>query len=86
MIGVHLAISMMGFSSEVDNGYYPGDKVTVSVSKYVPNGDIPYATIDANGNASYIPQPIIDSKTVTLGETGAVIDLSTWNAWPHNPS
>ena len=27
---------MMGFSSDVDNGYYPGDKVTVSVSKYVP--------------------------------------------------
>ena len=77
---------MMGFSSDVDNGYYPGDKVTVSVSKYVPKGDIPYGTIDANGNASYIPQPIIDSKTVTLGETGAVIDLSTWNAWPHNPS
>jgi hypothetical protein len=72
---------LLGFSSDEDNGYYPGDKVTVSVSKYVPNGDMPYATIDANGHASYIPQPVIDNKTVTLGETGAVVDLSTWNAW-----
>ena len=29
-------LHMMGFSSDVDNGYYPGDKVTVSVSKVRP--------------------------------------------------
>ncbi len=76
---------LLGFSSDEDNGYYPGDKVTISISKYVPNGQVPYGTIDATGRASYIPQPVIDSKTVTLGETGAVVDLSTWYLW-HNRS
>ena len=66
---------LLGFSSDEDNGYYPGDKVTISVSRYVPNGQVPYGTIDATGRASYIPQPVIDSKTVTLGETGAVMNL-----------
>ena len=65
----------IGFSSDEDNGYYPGDKVIVSVSKYVPNGQIPYGTIDANGRASYVPQRIIDSKTISLGETGGIVSL-----------
>ncbi|HEY7571446.1 MAG TPA: hypothetical protein VH796_08755 [Nitrososphaeraceae archaeon] len=37
-------------------------------------------------NETYgIPRSVIDKKTVTLGETYTVINLSTWNAW-HNPS
>ena len=59
------AMQWMGLSADVDNGFYPGDKVTLSVSKYVPNGV----------NSVGIPQPVLDSKTITLGETGGIIEL-----------
>ena len=50
-------------------GYFPGDKVTVSVSKYVTHG------LNAYGYPQSIPQPIIDNKTITLGETGGIVSL-----------
>jgi hypothetical protein len=62
---------MLGFSIDEDSRYYPGDNVTVYVRKYVPGGNDTYG----------IPQPIIDDKTIILGETGGVISLSTWNLW-----
>jgi hypothetical protein len=54
---------LMGFSSEVDNGYFPGDKVIVTVSRYDPLN----------------PQPIIDTKTITLGETGGILSFNLSN-------
>jgi len=58
----------LGYTDELV-GYYPGDKVTVSVSKYVTHG------LNAYGYPQPIPQPVIDSKTITLGETGGIVSL-----------
>jgi hypothetical protein len=55
----------LGFTRDSDSPYKPGDKFTVSVSKYIPDGV----------NNIGIPQPILDEKTVTLGETGAIVTL-----------
>jgi hypothetical protein len=64
-------MSWLGMSEEVDSGYYPGDKVTVSVSKYVTDP----SHLDEHGQPTVIPQPILDQKTITLGETGGIISL-----------
>jgi hypothetical protein len=61
----------LGFSFEVDNGFYPGDKVTVSVSKYVTDPN----HLDTFGQPKVIPQPILDQKRITLGETGGIVSL-----------
>jgi hypothetical protein len=61
---------LMGFSSDADSGYYPGDKVTVTVSKYVP---IPRP--DGLQDPYGVPQPVIDKKTIKLGETGGIVSL-----------
>lgn len=53
----------LGYTDELV-GFYPGDKVTVSVSKCV-----------RHLNVQCIPQPIIDNKTITLGETGGIVSL-----------
>ena len=58
----------LGYTDELV-GYYLGDKVTVSVSKYVTHG------LNAYGYPQPIPQPVIDKKTITLGETGGIVSL-----------
>lgn len=58
---------LLGFSIDEDSGYFPGDNVTVSVRKYVPGGNDTYG----------IPQHVIDDKSITLGEAGGVVSLST---------
>jgi hypothetical protein len=49
-------------------GYYPGDKVTVSISQCITH-------LNAYGYPECISQPILDNKTITLGETGGIVSL-----------
>ena len=57
----------LGYTDELV-GYYPGDKVTVSVSQCITH-------LNAYGYPECISQPILDSKTITFGETGGIISL-----------
>jgi hypothetical protein len=57
----------LGYTDELV-GFYPGDKVTVTVSKYVTH-------LNADGFPQSIPQPIIDNKMITVGETGGIVSL-----------
>jgi hypothetical protein len=57
----------LGYTDELV-GYYPGDKVTVSVSQCITH-------LNAYGYSECISQPILDNKTITLGETGGIVSL-----------
>jgi hypothetical protein len=57
----------LGYTDELV-GYYPGDKVTVSVSQCITH-------LNAYGYPECIPQSILDNKTITLGETGGIVSL-----------
>jgi hypothetical protein len=57
----------LGYTDELV-GYYPGDKVTVSVSQCITH-------LNAYGYPECISQPILDNKTITLGETGGIVSL-----------
>jgi hypothetical protein len=57
----------LGYTDELV-GYYPGDKVTVSVSQCITH-------LNAYGYPECILQSTIDSKTITLGETGCIVSL-----------
>ena len=49
-------------------GFYPGDKMTVSVSQCITR-------LNAYGYRECIPQSTLDNKTITLGETGGIVSL-----------
>jgi len=57
----------LGYTDELV-GYYPGDKVTVSVSRCITH-------LNAYGYPDCISQSILDNKTITLDETGGVVSL-----------
>ncbi|HEY7078567.1 MAG TPA: hypothetical protein VH500_02630 [Nitrososphaeraceae archaeon] len=57
----------LGYTDELV-GYYPGDKVTVSVSQCITH-------LNAYGYPECISLSIIDNKTITLGETGGIVSL-----------
>jgi len=57
----------LGYTDELV-GYYPGDKVTVSVSRCITH-------LNAYGYPECISQSILDNKTITLGETGGIASL-----------
>jgi len=57
----------LGYTDELV-GFYPGDKVTVSVSQCITQ-------LNAYGFRECIPQSILDNKTITLGETGGIVSL-----------
>ena len=57
----------LGYTDELV-GYYPGDKVTVSVSQCITQRN-------AYGYPECTSQPVIDNKTITLGETGGIVSL-----------
>src|SRR5689334_20459318 len=57
----------LGYTDELV-GYYPGDKVTVSVSQCITQRN-------AYGYRECIPQSTLDNKTITLGETGGIVSL-----------
>jgi hypothetical protein len=57
----------LGYTDELV-GYYPGDKVNVSVSNCITH-------LNAYGYPECISLPVIDSKTITLGETGGIASL-----------
>src|SRR5689334_15823802 len=57
----------LGYTDELV-GFYPGDKVTVSVSQCITH-------LNAYGYRECIPQSILDNKTITLGETGGIVSL-----------
>ena len=61
--------TMFFLGSTAEPGWvYPGDNVTVSVSKCVTH-------LNTYGYPECLPQPILDSKTITLGETGGIVSL-----------
>jgi len=57
----------LGYTDELV-GFYPGDKVTVSVSQCITQRN-------AYGYRECIPQSTLDNKTITLGETGGIVSL-----------
>jgi hypothetical protein len=57
----------LGYTDELV-GYYPGDKVTVNVSQCITH-------LNAYSYPECISQPILDNKTITLGETGGIVSL-----------
>jgi hypothetical protein len=57
----------LGYTDELV-GYYPGDKVTVSVNQCLTYRN-------AYNDPECISQPILDNKTITLGETGGIVSL-----------
>jgi hypothetical protein len=67
MVKENRTMHFLGSTAELV-GFYPGDKVTVSVSKCVNHRN-------AYGYPECVPQAIIDNKTITLGETGGIVSL-----------